>query len=217
MVAAVAFASVRSEGVKLHGIEFSAEVKACFDVLGFGALGQKALSEGPAERSAPRGNWVEQHLNFIHAARATIEFPPLSLQAEPTLTGLFDIADGYDCFGVCFYELMRPREYTLAINNGYKSDAAAAAFRRLPHVPQNPHLGNEIALRYRSAMCSEATFNFVEEPNYPFNRGRVFGSASVLKAVSKYKVWAVLLIETSQQGGECNVRLYTNPVTSDKA
>jgi hypothetical protein len=217
MATAIAFASIRSEGITLRAIEFTPEVNACLDVLGFGALGQKALSEGPAEKGAPRGNWVEQHLNFIHAATATIDFPPLALRSDLTLTGLFDVAADHDCFGVCFYEIMRPREYTLAINNGYKSDPAAGAFRRLPFVPHSPILSNEIAQRYRSAMCSEATFNFVEEPNYPFNRGRAFGSASVLKAVSKYKVWAVLLIETSQQGGECNVRLYTNPVTSDKA
>jgi hypothetical protein len=216
MATAIAFASIRSEGITLRAIEFTPEVNACLDVLGFGALGQKALSGGPAEKGTPRGNWVEQHLNFIHAATATIDFPPLALRSDLTLTGLFDVAADHDCFGVCFYEIMRPREYTLAINNGYKSDPAAGAFRRLPSVPHHPVRSNEIAQRYRSAMCSEATFNFVEEPNYLIGDRRAFHGDSILKVVSKHKAWAVLLIETPAHGGECSVRLYTSPVSSDK-
>jgi hypothetical protein len=119
MVSAVAFAYVRSEGIAMRGIEFTPEVKASLDVLGIGALGQKALNDGPIEKGQPRGNRVEQHLNLIHTATASVEFPPLTFERDLTFAGTVDIPADTDCFGVCFYELIQPREYILAIDNGY--------------------------------------------------------------------------------------------------
>jgi hypothetical protein len=216
MVSAVAFACVRPEGIAMRGIEFTPEVKASLDVLGVGALGQKALNDGPIEKREPRGNRVEQHLNLIHTATASVEFPPLTVERDLTFAGIVDIPADTDCFGVCFYELIQSREYILAIDNGYKSDPAARAFRRLTDVPNEAILKDEIAYRYRRAMCSNATFSFVEEPNYLLSDGRSFSPNSVLKVVSKYKVWSVLLIETPAHGGECSMRVYANPIGGSK-
>src|SRR5688572_9618355 len=110
MIASVAFACVGTDRITARGIELTPEMEACAHLMGVGALRPQPFDRRPIKERRASGYWVEQYLYLVDTSAPGIEFPPLTLKRENSLRGVLDVPVGFDCFGICFYELGWPRE-----------------------------------------------------------------------------------------------------------
>ena len=61
MVAAIAFACIRSDGMSVRRVEFTPEFKVCLPFLRFAGLGDEPLDTAPIEEDGAVRAGVEQH------------------------------------------------------------------------------------------------------------------------------------------------------------
>jgi hypothetical protein len=202
MVTSIPFACIRTEGISARGVEFTSEVQSYLHLLGFGQLIEQTIYNVPIDKGASSGDRIEQSLHLIHEASTEVPFPPLALKRNLALSGVLDLSVGFDCFGICFYELVGP------------SDLAAR--KVLPMPPLQDSSENDAIRKIVGGLSrGSSTKGPANAWTREVGHTEVSNGDDILKVVSKHKIRAMLLVATPRRG-ECGVCLYVDDVTRDE-
>jgi hypothetical protein len=217
MISTIAFASIGPNRVPVRWVELTPELEASLGLSRLDALLTHSLYDTPVEECGPTSDGVQQHLYLIHTTTTRIEFPALALKRDKSLRGIFDMEIGFNCLGVCFYELGWPGDGPSIVHNGDEAHDTPSAEDGRSDVAHDTVLNNKVAERQRRAVRGHAASRFVEQFHDFLRDNGTFSDDSVLKIVSQYKVRAILLIEPPAHGGESRMRLYADTIGGDKA
>ncbi len=209
MVAAIAFACIRCNGVSVRRVEFTEEFKACLPFLRFSGLGHEPIDTAPIDTAAideeeAAGGGVEQHLHVVHAATASIALPSLAFLRYASDSGPADHTIYLRAFGICLQE------------RGSPADPAAAPCRADPQAVKRPldRLADVVdhVVRYGDyrAADGDSPFRFVARMRDPLGDRAILEGVGDLRIIAERKVRALLVAEPPSYGTECRLRLYTD-------
>jgi len=211
MVAAIAFACIRSDGMSVRRVEFTPEFKVCLPFLRFAGLGDEPLDTAPIEEDGAVRVSVEQHLRVAYRATASIALPSLVSLRYASRRGLTDPTICLRGFGICLQEYDWPSGCPTAVDYWNEPHAVTRALDRLASVVDYAARNDEGGNDHRTARRGHSPFSFVEKNEDPFGNDAAREGCGDLKIVSERRVRALLLLELPSYGNKCHLRLYTGP------
>src|SRR4030081_831943 len=195
MVAAIAFACIRSDGMSVRRVEFTPEFKVCLPFLRFAGLGDEPLDTAPIEEDGAVRVSVEQHLRVAYRATASIALPSLVSLRYASRRGLTDPTICLRGFGICLQEYDWPSVCPAAVDYWNEPHAVTRALDRLASVVDYAARNDEGGNDHRTARRAHPPLPWAEKKGVPFGSEVDREGGGNLKIASERRVRALLLLE----------------------